>query len=164
LQWNEEIMNLSRIKQLYRRRDRLQDMVDAQYDEIMKLAVKQIEIERKAYEAVYPKSEAKDESYWRGDRGRNARHLSDWYYRLDKYEALNVECWGRGCRGGEDWLETAFKIDERITSEEGQQAMFVDYVAKYQALKDKQKRDARASLEAERRRLEERLRELGDQS
>jgi hypothetical protein len=153
-------MNLSRIKQLYRRRDRLQAMIDAQTTAIMELTNKQIEIERKAYEAVYPITD-ENKSYWRGDRGRNASHLGEWYYKIDKWEPLVIECWGRGCRGGEDWYETSFTIDERVTEPEGQQAMYEEYVLKYQALKERQNRETRERLEEERRRLEKRLSELG---
>lgn len=159
-------MKLSRIKQLYHRRDRLQDMIDAQNEQIMALANQQIEIEKKAFRSVFPEPEKRTTEWYRWSemRRRDANHLGDWFYRIDKWEPLNIECWGRGCRGGEDWLETAFKIDERIADPEGQEDMYRDYATKYTALKDKQQRDVKASLEAERRRLEERLRELGDQS
>jgi hypothetical protein len=164
-------MKLSRITQLYNRRDRLQEMIDAQTDQIMELAKKQIEIEKDAYVEVFgpipeadPKNHYGDRWKWFDKRRRDATHLGDWYLKIDKWEPLHIECWGRGCRGGEDWRETGFKIDERIAEPDGQEAMRRDYVVKYQALKEKQHREAKASLEAKRRSLEEELRKLGDQS
>lgn len=162
-------MNFARIKQLYSRRDRLQEMIDAQTDEITAYAKEQLDLERKAYAEVFgpqperdPKNYYNDAWKWQNRMCKISRYLDPHLYlKLSEYSALEIECWSRGCRGGSDERETTFKLDERMASEEGRAAMYTEFVEKYKTMKREQEQQARADIEAERRRLEERLRQLG---
>ena len=163
-------MNFARIKQLYARRDRLQEMIDNQTNEIMSYAERQLDLERKAYAEVFgpqPERDAKNfygESWqWEHQMLKISRHLDpDDYLKLSEYSPLGIETWSRGCRGNSDEFESAFTLDERMGTWEGRAILYAEFVEKYRTAKCELEQKARDEIEAERRRLEERLRELGD--
>lgn len=162
-------MNFARIKQLYSRRDRLQEMIDAQTDEIKAYAKEQLDLERKAYTEVFgPQPERDSKNYygdswkWQNRMCKISRYLDPHLYlKLSEYTPLEIETWSAGCRGGSDEEESSFKLDERMASENGRAALYAEFVEKYKTEKSKLEQQARDEIEAERRRLEERLRQLG---
>ena len=161
-------MNFARIKQLYNRRDRLQEMIESQNEQILSAAKNQRELERKAYEDVFgpkperdPKNAYGDLWTWESNRVKRAQHLGNRYLKLTD-EPFQIEAWSSGCRGGYDELEGAFTLDERILTD--QDGLYADFVAKYQKMATELDRKRRTDLMARRVLLEIELQQINGAS